>query len=48
MSTTGREDFVLSPRRGDPEDDVDDVDIRDQDTGERDPPESAPAANIMT
>ena len=36
VSVTGREDCVCSPRRGDPEDRVDDVGIRDQDTGERD------------
>ena len=38
MRTTGREDFVLPPSRGDPEDGVDDVGIRDQDTGEGDHP----------
>jgi len=36
VRATGREDFVLPPSRGDPEDGVDDVGIRDQDTGERD------------
>ena len=36
LSTTGREDFMLSPRIGEPEDGVDDVGIRYQDIGERD------------
>ena len=36
VRAAGREDFVLPPSRGDPEDGVDDVGIRDQDTGERD------------
>ena len=36
VSATGREDFVLSHHRGDPEDSVDYVGIRDQDTSERD------------
>ena len=36
MRVTTVEDFVLSHCRGNPENGVDDVGIRDQDTGERD------------
>ena len=48
VSTTGREDFVLSPRRGDPEDGVDDMGIRDQGQVRGTTPESAASANILT
>jgi hypothetical protein len=36
MRTTGGEEFLLSPNRGDPEKGVHDVGIGDQDASERD------------